>query len=400
MLNNKILLSLVLLFAPQTFAHSFSEIAAPQEGLTVDLGISSSYRSEALTTSDKPYLISGMLMGGEALPSAKGISLDEAFLTSAFRKKDIYGYLKVGRHLASDEFEMDHVLLGYRLGESAALEIGEMPAAFSPFNGQHALDTQYSSRRLIYDAFWGGQYSEQGLRFKSHAFGFDSGIEIWKGRSFPAKQVDTDRSAFDVYSRYSWKSEQSFLKIGAFYYAADANKRSDDRYDAGHSHGQSITLDPTYFDGNVRVSAATLISRFTFQSGVELGFQGELSRLEQDGRLWDLTREARFDNKTIGLWSEISAKYLGNMLGFRSERLKVQNNLRGAAALVLAEKLSLNKVENDPYRQTVSFERSLDEALRGRIEYSKDSSTSVKKDLLTIGLIWTDRILDTSLPKE
>lgn len=390
----------LMLSSLDAFAHSYSEIILPDEGFTAELGVSAAYRSEALVKSNEVWVIPGTLMGGEALPSRKGISLDETFLVPSFRKGPAYGFLKLGRHLGSEELELDHVLIGYELRPGLALEMGKMAAVFTPFNGQHAMDTSFSSRRLVYDAFWGGQFTDEGLRLKTNFYGIDAGVELWKGESFPARQRDTDRSAGDVYARYSFETESFFVQAGAYYFQADSSQRDDSRYAAGHSHSGTITLDPTYFDGDVRTKGLTLISRYSFNPRTDLGFQGELSQIKQDGRLYDLTHEARFENDSVGLWGELYLSYLSETLSFRSERLKIKNDIFGAAALTLGQKLSLLNAEEDPYRQSVSYEHHFTPEFRSRIEWSKDFSTGDKKDIVTLGAVWSDTILRVNPAKD
>lgn len=380
-------------------AHSYSEINLPEEGFTADLGISAAYRSESLVRSDEAWVIPGALMGGEALPSKSGISLDEVFLVPSFRRDQTYGFLKVGRHLGSEDLELDHVVVGHAFTPSLALELGQMAAIFTPFNGQHALDTSFSSRRLVYDAIWGGQYNDQGVRLKAHVLGFDAGIELWKGGSFPAQQSDTDRSAYDVYLRYSLDSASSRIQLGAYRYQAEAVRREDARYTAGHSHGTAITIDPSYFDGNVAVHGLTILSRFSFDT-FAFGFQGELSQMNQEGRLWDLTHEADFENETLGLWGEVFVSHASDTLSVRSERLKIKNDIYGSAAVILGQKLRLIDATEDPYRHTMSYEYRFSETIRSRIEWSKDFTTGDTKDIVTLGAVWSDTLIRSNPTKD
>lgn len=394
-----ILAFLSALLTAEAEAHSYSEIALPAEGFTADLGVSAAYRSESLVRSDEVWVIPGALMGGEALPSKQGIGLDEVFLVPSFRRDQTYGFLKVGRHLGSEDLELDHVVVGHAFTPSFALELGQMAAIFTPFNGQHALDTSFSSRRLVYDAIWGGQYNDQGVRLKNHFWGLDAGIELWKGGSFPAQQSDTDRSAYDVYLRYSLGAGPSHFQIGAYSYQAEAVRREDGRYSAGHSHGTAITIDPTYFDGRVAVHGLTLLSQHTFDQ-FGFGFQGEVNQLSQEGRLWDLTHEADFENKTLGLWGELFVSYASETLSLRSERLKIKNDIYGSAAVILGQKLRLIEAKEDPYRHTLSYEHRFSEMIRSRIEWSKDFTAGDRKDIVTVGAVWSDTLTRSNAAKD
>ncbi len=392
---------LLLVLAPKALAHSEATATLPQEGFRLDLGAVTSYRSDSLVKSGEAWVIPGVLMGGEALPSQKGISLDEAFLVPSFRQNKVYGYVKLGRHLGSDSFEMDHVLLGYQAADPIFLEFGKLSGAFTPFNGVHAMDTAFSSRRLVYDALWGGQYNDEGLRIKALLSSFEFGLELWKGRNFPVKQLDTNKSAADAYARYVFEGESLFLELGAYGFQGSAGKRDDSRYASGHSHGgTTITLDPSYFSGDVKTYGFHYQAGHKYANGLSLRLQGEFSQMSQEGQIWDLTHQAQLASKIGGVWTELHLAYGKNAWAYRGEKLRIQNDISGASALTLAQKLDLDGVDEDPYRHTLSYERSLGEGLRARIEGSKDFSTRDKKEIVTLGLIYSETLFQSATKED
>jgi hypothetical protein len=355
--------------------------------------LSGAYRSDSLVKSNEQWTIPGLLMGGEAFPSSAGLALDEVFLTPVYRRENNYLMLKLGRHLGSEELELDHVLVGHQFNPSLAVEGGKMAAVFTPFNGEHAGDTSFSSRRLVYDAIWGGQYTDEGIRLKSRLWDIDYGIELWKGNSFPSKKKDSDKAAYDLYARYSVKEASHKVQVGGYYYRSDATSRDDSRYTAGHSHSSNVvTTDPSYFNGRVEVSGLMALTSFQINPELSVGAQGELSQIKQDGKLWDLTHEASLDNKTVGLWGELFARQSNDKLSYRAERLKIQNDVFGSAAGFMAEKLKLLAADKDPYRHTVSYEHFFSPSFRSRLEWSQDFSTIEKKSIVTIGAVWSEMI--------
>jgi hypothetical protein len=381
-------LALLMLSSGQAAAHAASDLAWPAEGLSIDAQASMFYRNNAVVRSDQIYRIPGALMGGEALPPPKGLSLDEAFLVPSFRRQDTYGFLKIGRHMGGEELELDHGLVGQQIRPGLAIEAGKMAADLTPFNGQHVLETLFTSRRLVYDALWGGQLNDEGLRIKTSLDGFEAGFELWKGKSFPARQKDTNKSAVDLYARYRVGFKDALLTLGAFAYQSQAELRDDSRYAAGHSHGSTITLDPSYFSGDVATQGAFALFSAPIGQGWSAGAQGEISRMKQDGRLKDATHDASFTSTLIGLWGEASLTYRNDSVGLRSERLKIQNDLYGSGALVLAEKLELKGADRDPYRYSLSYQHRFTELIVSRIEWSKDTTTGDRKELLTAGLVF------------
>lgn len=386
-------LSLGFFIASRSYAHSFDDFILPPEGLHAELSVSGAYRSDALIEGNQRWVVPGTLMGGEAYPSEAGFGLDELFLTPVYRKENTYVMLKIGRHLGSEDLELEHVLLGYKLNNYLALEGGKMAAIFTPYNGEHPSDTCFSSRRLVYDALWGGQFNDTGLRLKSNIGGLDSGLELWKGSRFPAKEKDTEKSAYDVYTRYSVEDENHSLSVGAYYFRADANARDDSRYSATHSHAPAaVTVDPTYFDGKVETKGLMGSLSTKFRGDWSAGFLGEITQIQQNGRLRDATHQADFENQTMGLWGELFAAVQREKFSFRAERLKVKSDVYGAAAGVLADKLKLQAMGEDPYRNTLSYEHEFDATFRARVEWAKDFTTLVKRDIYTVSGVWTETV--------
>ncbi|RZA27093.1 MAG: hypothetical protein EOP10_01410 [Proteobacteria bacterium] len=392
--------ALLALCSTQALAHTDSELVLPKDGLSVDFQSSLSYRNEAVARRNEVYRIPGALMGGEALPSKKGLGVDEVFLVPTFRIGETYGFLKIGRHLGSEDLELDHVLVGHRVLPNFAIEAGKMASAMTPFNGQHVLETNFTSRRLLYDALWGGQLNDEGIRLKAQFFGLETGVELWKGASFPARQSESDKSAADVYARYHAAIGDSHLTVGAFAYEAKADLRDDDRYAAGHSHGTTLALDPSYFTGDVSTQGAHFVYTNQLNPDWSMGVEGEISQMKQDGRLSDATHDAAFASKIVGLWAEAAVGYQGETLSFRSERLKIQNDIYGSAALVLSEKLGLADAEDDPYRYSVSYKHRFTPMILSRIEWSKDSTTDDKKDVFTAGFVFNGPLYTSGSPKE
>ncbi len=400
-MKSLISISTFLVLTSPIFAHTEALPQLPEEGFRLDLNAGLSYRSESLVKSSEAWVIPGVMMGGEALPSQKGLSLDEAFLTPAFQHRRVYGFLKLGRHLGSDSFELDHVLLGYTPFDSAFIEFGKMAAAFTPYNGVHATETNFSSRRLIYDAMWGGQFNDEGLRLRTLQGDWELGFELWKGRSFPAKNLDTDRSAADVYARYRYTEDQFKLELGVYGFQSDAKSREDNRYAVGHSHGGStITLDPTYFDGRVKASGFHYKASHTYENGLSIYLQGEASQMSQDGYIWDLTHRAEIQNQLRGFWTELLLTLGKDTLSYRGERLQIQNDIYGASATILGQKLALTSLTQDPYRHSLCYERRLDDGFKARIEWSKDFTTRDKKDLLTLGLVVSETLFQSATKED
>ncbi len=377
----------------QALAHAFDTMDLPPEGLHAHLTVSGAYRTKGLVKKNETWTVPGTLMGGEAFPFEAGLALDEVFLTPIYRRGETYAMLKIGKHSGADELELDHALIGHHVSEYVALEGGKMAAIFTPFNGEHPSDLGFSSRRLVHDVLWGGQFNDEGVRVKARFLGLDLGAEAWRGHSFPAQQKGSDRPAFDLYGRYSLGNESLKFQTGGFFFDSKPQARDDDRTDGSHSHStETVATDPTYFDGTTRIYGAFGKVAWNPQESLRAGLQGEVSQSESKGRLRDATRESSFDNKTIGYWGEAFLGYDIATLSIRSERLKVNNTIRGNAAPALSEKLGFLASRKDPYRHTLSYQHTFDECYRMRAEWVRDLTTLRRKDVFVVSAVWSGMV--------
>ena len=379
------------LYSQQALAHAFDSMDPLPEGVHAHLAVSGAYRTKGLVKNGETWTVPGTLMGGEAFPFEAGLALDEVFLTPIYRREQTYAMMKIGKHAGAGELELDHALVGHHLSENVAFEGGKMAAIFTPFNGEHPSDLSFSSRRLVYDVLWGGQFNGEGVRVKTRFFGLDFGAEAWRGHSFPAHQRGMNRPAFDLYGRYGLSGAVMKFQAGGFFFDSRSQARDDDRSGGSHSHstGTAVATDPTYFYGNERISGAFGKLAWDSQESFRAGVQGELSRAVSDGRLRDATREASFENATVGYWGEAFLGYEDGTLSVRSERLKVNNTIRGNAAAALSQKLGFLASRKDPYRHTLSYQHAFGEHYRMRAEWIRDLTTLQRKDVFVVSAVWS-----------
>ena len=369
-------------------AHAFDSLNLPPEGVHAHLSVSGAYRTKGLVRNSETWTVPGTLMGGEAYPFEAGLGLDEVFLTPIFRSGETYAMLKIGKHAGAEELELDHALVGHRLWESVALEGGKIAAIFTPFNGEHPSDMAFSLRRLAYDVLWGGQYNDEGLRLKTGFLGLDLGAEAWRGRSFPATQRGSNRPAFDLYGRYSRDEGNIKIQSGGFFFDSKPQARQDDRYGGSHSHfAATVTTDATYFDGATKVYGGFGKIAWDSEESFGAGLQGELSQAKSKGTLRDTTREALFENRTLAYWGEAYFSFDNETLSFRSERLKVNNTIRGNAAAALSQKLGFLMSQKDPFRHTLSYQHAFDDSFRIRAEWIRDMTTVRKQDFYVVSAV-------------
>ncbi|MCA2962200.1 MAG: hypothetical protein IOD12_18255 [Silvanigrellales bacterium] len=389
----RLLLSAGTFYSVPALGHLFDSMELPPEGLHAHLAVSGAYRTKGLVKKSESWTVPGTLMGGEAFPFEAGLALDEVFLTPIYRQGESYAMLKVGKHAGAQELELDHALVGFHLSENVAFEGGKMAAIFTPFNGEHASDLGFSARRLGYDVLWGGQFNDEGVRVKARFLGLDLGAEAWRGQSFPAYQSGSSRPAFDFFGRYSLGDGSFKFQAGGFFFNSKPQSRDDDRSGGSHSHSTgAVTIDPTFFEGSERVSGAFGKLTWNSQESLRAGVQGEVSQANSKGHLRDATREASFENRTRAYWGEMFLGYGDETVSIRSERLKVNNTLRGNAAAALSQKLGFLASRKDPYRHTLSFQHTFGEHYRMRAEWIRDLTTLRKKDVFVVSGVWSGMV--------
>jgi hypothetical protein len=375
-------------------AHAFDSMDLPPEGVHAHLAVSGAYRTRGLVGPDERWTVPGTLMGGEAHPFEAGLSLDEVFLSPVYRSGATYAALKVGRHASAHGLELDHALVGHQFTDALAVEGGRLASALTPFHGEHPSDGPFSSRRLAYDVLWGGGLVDEGARLKTRVAGIDAGVEAWRGNAFPSRHWGLSEPALDAYIRYGVADGGLSGRVGGYVYGASPQRRGDARYDDGHSHGPSrsdASAAPT-LDGTVRTFGG--FGGLAWEPGTawSAGAQGEATRSTSNGRLRDATREADFENTTLAFWGETWLRWEGTRLAARSERLKVNNTVRGAAAPALSRELGFLASRKDPYRHTVGVEQALDANARLRAEWMRDFTTTRPRHVFVLGAVWTGMV--------
>ncbi len=355
------------------------------------------YRSDAFSDEGQPWYISGAMMGGEAVPANQGFVVDDIFITLTHVGKDnVYGMVKMASHQGGG-VAFEHAWLGYRLftGDSSYLNIeaGRMAAAFSPANLAHADSRLTSDAALAFETFLGRQYHDDGVRFLwSNTQGLALGGEIWQGEAFPATPGEQG-GAMDMFVRYKANTDAISWSAGAWYMQAKAVSRSDDRYTGGHSHGVVVDTSPSYwFDGDTTLYGVHFGGQWQFSSDFTAGLETHWLWQEVEGRLRDDTRKADLTGEANGGWLELSLAYQQHALGFRYERLVLNNSFSGVAGEALAALSHLNNEGHNPVRNTLVYRYQVQPSLTLRMEWQSDKSAPQREERWLLGFIWKKNI--------
>ncbi len=387
-----LLVSMGMLLPWSADAHEEAANLGHPSGWTGQGTLAASYRSLSKVKSSERWIIPGHLMGGEALPMPRGFHLDEVMLSASYGQDSTYAYLKLGQHVGADGLEVEHALVGQRLGTNEVLEIGKMSSAMTPYHTPHPSQTPFADPLLVYDALWGRQYNDVGMRVRSLLWNstLEAGLELWQGDAFPAERKDSAKGAFDAYLLHRMRMESLSWRLGVFHYQGEANTRKDDRYSSEHSHGLDTTTIPVYwFSGRTKVQG--FHAALEYGANVKWGGEGEIHISESEGDLRDATRLAPIETRYLGYWWSVFVTYSSHLAAVRCERLQFENNLSGSAATVLATQANL-VADTDPYRISVAYNWQWTPSLKLRAEWVRDFTSVNEKDMGIAGIVWFHQV--------
>lgn len=373
-------------------AHGVVSSEREESPLSVGAGVSASHRWDSVIADSGRWQVPGVLMGGEALGSEQGFTLDAASVHLDWRAGErTHVRLDIGSHHAG-EIELEEALVGYRLADSLGLQIeaGRMKARFSTENLSHAYARPFSDNNLVYDAFYGGHVVDEGARLMVTPWaGITLGVEGWRGSQFPATAGD-DGGARDVFLQWRWQDGAWQVELGTWAQWAEARDRSDSRYIGGHSHGgdSDTAADALRFDGDQDSQGAG--ARLAWQSGDwSAGLAAEFVQVDVSGTLRDTTRQAALSGDYRGWWLQPELRWQRQALTLRYTKLVLDNHLTGVAGPDLAAVAGLNHAGHDPDQWAVSYRYQLQDGLGLRLEWTRNRATADPVNYLAAGLYWS-----------
>ncbi|MFN3712355.1 MAG: hypothetical protein ACK4SX_01720 [Alcanivoracaceae bacterium] len=389
----RLLAVLTTLISGTANAHSIPvEIGQP----VIDAALAVTVRSAGAVDYDDYWRIPGVMMGGHAWPAEQGVALEELTLSAGYRHDDnLFAVISLARHGSHGDHaapEIEHGWIGYVCcGDTGPLviEAGRMSAAFTPSASEHSSQRLFVDANLAADAFLGRHFHDEGLRLWRHEpKGVSAGVELWRGRAFPAT-ADEDGGAVDLFASWHTGGEHVSLTIGGWAMFARAAQRQDHRYSDGHSHGSPGNPPPP----DVRFSGDSLLHGLHGEGGWHTGQQTTLRlRIEwmavrADGTISDATRQAELQGRYQGIVLQPELQHRKHAIAVRAETLILENRLSGAAALPLAE--DANLINNrDPWRFGVGWRWQWREPLAIRAEILRDASTPEASTRVALGLVW------------
>ncbi len=374
-------------------SHSHTELDSLLSHTRISAGLSTSYRSDTIAE-NSVWQIPGVLMGGDAHAPEKEFTLDDASLMLDWKHPDsVFAGLEFSKHGDHDlELEEAYAGMEFDLTDKLNIEIaaGSMKGQFSPENSTHAYQRPFSENNLLFDAFYGGHYVDEGARLALNYGNLTIGTELWRGDQFPATS-GTGGEAQDIYLYWLGQSDAYWWRLGGWYFHSRAETRKDDRLSDAHQHGTTTSTSSASdieFDGSQNSAGIHLTLGWIITNGWQLKLSGEIHQIKVDGDLSDSTRLATLDGRYHGYWIQPELEYQKHQLAFRYSALNLDNHLIGAAGESLANDANLVDMGRNPEWLGLSYRYRLHDYLALRLEWTENQTLESDKNYGAVGITW------------
>lgn len=171
------------------------------------------------------YRITGFAPGGEIGPGARGFSLGESEVSlSANVDQLFYGNLTLSVSPQNEVSAEEAFIQTTSLPKGARIKAGRFFSGIGYVNGQHAHTWDFVDSPLVYQAFLGGQYAQDGVQASwiapSTTF-IELGAEAGRGANFPGATRENNKPGSqalfahvggDIGISQSWRAGLSWLR--------------------------------------------------------------------------------------------------------------------------------------------------------------------------------------------
>ncbi len=263
------------------------------------------------------------------------------------------------------------------LANGHRVNFGRYLSAMGYLNAQHAHAWDFADLPLVHQAFFGGQYKQDGLQWRwlapTDRF-LELGVELGKGAAYPGS--DGNRNGAGAHTLFvnwggDWGRSQSWL-FGASMLDTQATAMETSRLDADE-------VDVTNaFTGRTRVWSLSGVWKWSPNGNAtqrNLKLQGEYFRRQSDGDLtYDVGSQSqgeqtdRFSQAASGWYVQGVYQFApGWRVGVRNDQLRLDSTQWGnlAAALQVADHFK-------PERHSLMLDHSPSEFSRFRLQLSQD----------------------------
>ena len=336
-----------------------------------DLGII--FQGQAWNYSKDPddYMIPGFPLGGEAGPLPEGLALGEIEINISANVDDKFTARLTAPLAVSggeSEIEVEEAWIEtLALPAGLSLRVGRFFSNVGYLNPKHSHSRDFADQPLVYQAFLGDQYIDDGAQFRWLApteLYLELGAEILRGERYPAGGAANSgvgsykfhaRSGGDIGFSNSWQTGISYLR-------ADSDERVSGNED-----------EPLLFSGRTDIWMAEFVWKWAPNGNNKqrnFSFQAEYMWRNADGSYEIPGRELLpYDNDQKGWYVQAVYQPVPRWrIGIRYDRLS--SDYPGIAFI----NTPLMPSVNDPYRYSLMADWSNSEFSRLRLQYSLDQA--------------------------
>jgi hypothetical protein len=330
--------------------------------------------------------------GGDVAPPGRGLSLGESELAIASNIDHMFRGTGIFSVSPDNQIEVEEAYIQtLALSNGFTVKAGRFFSSVGYQNQVHAHAWDFTDAPLANKVFLGNQLSDDGVQLKWVAptdLYFDVGVEVGRGRNFPAGPADggRDKNGFgssnffttlggDLGTGTAWQASLSYLDTSP----------QDRTYNDVDSTGTQVT---NSFTGSSKLWALSGILKWAPNfNPTERYFklQGEYFRRRENGNLVFDTAAAQtgsYDSTQSGWYLQGVYQFIPMWrVGYRYDRLDAGTTSIGlvdSGALTAADFPVLAKY--NPTRQTVMVDWSPSEFSRVRLQAAQDKSRSDATD--------------------
>lgn len=341
-------------------------------------GASLTLRSDDMMESGQPYLIPGTLMGGEANPYEKGLSLDEASIAGGFawtKQVMLLGELSAHEHSNDTELELETLAISYRPSSSLAwyVSAGKMPSRISPSANWHASRASFSDAWLQSDIHFGRHGNDNGLRLSYEPGSWQLGLEAWNGSQWPAS---SRQGTLNVYGFKDGSFHGTRFRVGAWLGRSKSEDRSDERFEEGHSHSGTMvntTISEYGFSGDIDGFGAYLSTESSagqaFGKQQSVLFEFEYVHQNHKGKLTRSTQIANIEYAPETYRIGLGWRAGDHVLKVQQEHTIVTNEISTNVDAVFLSESNLENNKHEPKRWTAAWHWQYDTSITTKLEW-------------------------------
>ena len=373
-----------------TKAEEASQVAAvaaqpaPSKESAFNPAVSLILSGTATHTSLSPstYKIGGFIpSGGEVAPSPRGFSLAESELAiSSNIDPDFRGTFMLAMAPDNTVGVENAFIQTLGLGHGLTATAGRFYSGIGYLNNVHAHAWDFTDAPLVYKAFLGNQYGDDGVQLKwlapTESVLVELGAEIGSGRSFPATTRDKNGGvAGALFAHVGGDYDESnSWRAGLSYLGAGPQNRS---YDDTDMNGVATT---NSFSGKSQTFIGDFVWKWAPNGNTTVHnfkLQGEYMHRDETG---DLTCVGGACSGVPGAYqSAQSGWYLQGVYQFMPHwRVGLRHDRMNSGSIDLGANLNAADLPilaaYNPSRNTVMFDYSPSEFSRMRLQYARDES--------------------------